>query len=92
MQYADDFTQIIVTKCNKINNHARTIHRENVKQEILKQNSYERKWKLKTNINKFKMIMIANIPKENIHVDNITLENSNKATLLGLHFKSRNFF
>ena len=92
MQYADDFTQIIVTKCNKINNHARTIHRENVKQEILKQNSYERKRKLKTNINKFKMIMIANIPKENIHVDNITLENSNKATLLGLHFKSRNFF
>ena len=31
MQYADDFTQIIVTKCNRINNKARDEHRENVK-------------------------------------------------------------
>ena len=51
MIYADDFTQIIITKCNKINDHARNIHRENVKNEILKQNMYERQWKIKTNIN-----------------------------------------
>ena len=53
---------------------------------------YERQWKIKTNINKFKIIMIANIPKENIQVDNITLEYSKKVNLLGLHFKSNNFF
>ena len=92
MQYADDFTQIIVTKCNKINDFARTMHRENVKCEIIKQNAYECNWKIKTNINKFNMIMIANTPKQNIHIDNVTLEYSNKAKVVGLHFKSRNFF
>ena len=44
-----------------------------------------KKWKIQTNTNKFKMIMIANIPKQNIFVDNITLEYSNKAKILGLH-------
>ena len=91
-QYADDLTQIIVTKCNKINDYARNMHRENVKREIIKQNAYECKWKIKTNINKFNMIMIANIPKQNIHIDNNTLKYSNKAKVVGLHFKSRNFF
>ena len=92
MQYADDFTQVIITKCNKVNDHSRTLHRENVKHEILKQNIFERKWKIKTNVDKFQMIMIANVPKQNINVDNITIEYTNKANLLGLHFKSNNFF
>ena len=33
-QYADDFTQVIVTKCVKINDYARSLHRESVKQEM----------------------------------------------------------
>ena len=92
VQYADDFTQIIVTKCNKINDNTRAIHRENVLSEILKQNNYEKKWKVKSNIGKFKMIMIGNIPKQNIKVENVNVEYSNKAKILGLNFKSRNFF
>ena len=48
---------------------------------------YERQWKIKTNINKFKIIMIANIPKQNIHVDNITIEYSKKVNLLVLHLR-----
>ena len=91
-QYADDMTQIIVTKCNKINDNARHEHRKNVKAEITKQNIYEQKWKIKSNLNKFKMIMIGNMPKQNIVVDNCILEYSNKAKILGLNFKSRNFF
>ena len=92
VQYADDFTQIIVTKCNKINDNTRAIHRENVLSEILKQNNYEKKWKVKSNIGKFKMIMIGNIPKQNIKIENVNVEYSNKAKILGLNFKSRNFF
>ena len=92
MQYADDFTQIIITKCNKINDYARTIHKENVEHEILKQNKYEREWKIKTNMNKFKIIMIGNNPKQNIHIDNTIIQYSTKINLLGLNFKSRNFF
>ena len=93
-QYADDFTQVIVTKCAKINDHARSMHRESVKKEISKQNEYEHQWKIKTNTNKFKMIMLANIPKQNISIDNdnVIIEYSKKAKILGLHFKSRNFF
>ena len=70
MQYADDFTQIIVTKCNRINDKARKEHAENIKNEILRQNSYEYKWKIKTNTSKFQMIMIANKPKQSITIEN----------------------
>ena len=31
MEYADDFTQVIVTKCTRINDRARNEHSENVK-------------------------------------------------------------
>ena len=92
MQYADDFTQIIVTKCNKIDDKARNEHRKNVKDEILKQNKFEHEWKIKTNISKFKMIMIANKPKQNIVIENVTFEYVNKAKILGLNFKTNNFF
>ena len=53
MLYADDFTQIIVTKCNRIDEKARKEHRENVISEILKQNKFEYERKIKTNISKF---------------------------------------
>ena len=92
MQYADDFTQIIITKCNRINDKARNEHIENVKNEILRQNSFEYKWKIKTNTGKFQMIMIANRPKQNIMVENESFEYTKKANILGLHFKSNIFF
>ena len=57
-----------------------------------KKNIYENKWKIKSNLNKFKMIMIGNIPKQHIQVENVNIEYSNKAKILGLNFKSRNFF
>ena len=38
------------------------------------------------------MIMIANIPKQSIVIENVTLDYSNKVKILGLNFKSRNFF
>ena len=92
VQYADDFTQVIVTKFNKINDNSRAIHKEYVQSEILKQNIYEKKWKIKSNVSKFKMIMVGNIPKKNVNIDNVHIEYSRKAKILGLNFKSRNFF
>ena len=92
MQYADDFSQIIVTKCNKIDDKARDEHRKNVMDEILKQNKFENEWKIKTNISKFNIIMIANKPKQNIVIENVTFDYVNKAKILGLNFKSNNFF
>ena len=92
MQYADNFTQIIVTKCNRINDKARDEHRQNVKREILKQNKFEKEWKIKTNISKFKIIMMANKPKQSIQIENANFEHVKKAKILGLNFKSNNFF
>lgn len=92
VQYADDFTQIIVTKCNKINDRARAEHRQNVESEILKQNKFEAEWKIKTNMDKFKIIMIANKPKQSIQIENVNFEHVKKAKILGLNFKSNNFF
>ena len=38
------------------------------------------------------MMMIGNIPKQHIKVENVNIEYANKAKILGLNFKSRNFF
>ena len=92
VQYADDFTQVIVTKCNRVNDNARAMHRENVQSEISKQNIYEKMWKVKSNLSKFKIIMIANKPKQNIQIEDQTIVYSKKAKIVGLNFKSRNFF
>lgn len=92
MQYADDFTQIIVTKCNRIDDRARKEHRDNVENEISWQNEFERKWKIKTNLNKFKVIMIANKSKKGLVIENVTVEYEKKANILGLSFNSNNFF
>ena len=92
MLYADDFTQIIVTKCTRINDRARNEHRENVENEILKQNKFEKEWKIKTNLNKFKIIMLANKPKRGITIENVNYEYDKKIEILGLNFKSNNFF
>ena len=38
------------------------------------------------------MIIVVNIPKHNVNIDNVNIEYSSKAKILGLNFKSRNFF
>ena len=54
-QYADDFTQVIVTKFNvNINNARKEIHKTNVIEEIEKQNAYERLWKISNNAHRGK--------------------------------------
>ncbi|CAL4072100.1 unnamed protein product, partial [Meganyctiphanes norvegica] len=60
MQYADDFTQIIISKFNTtITQACRDQHKNNVEEEIRKQNDFERRWKIKTNVNKFTIINIG---------------------------------
>ncbi|CAL4065077.1 unnamed protein product, partial [Meganyctiphanes norvegica] len=54
MQYADDFTQVIITKFQStITQSQRDQHKINVEEEIIKQNRFENEWKIKTNIVKF---------------------------------------
>ena len=93
LQFADDITQIIITKFNGvINNNKKTIHNENVTEEIIKQNEYERKWKITTNMQKFVVIAIGNRKMPNIVINNTIIEYKLKAKLLGMKISYNNFF
>ena len=78
--YADDITQIIRHK-------ARGKHEALAKKTsraIQKINTFEKKWKIKTNTNKFKIIPISRRKKAPIIVDNRTLPYTNEGKVLGL--------
>ena len=85
LQFADDITQIIITKFNgRINNNKKIIHNQNVAEEIIKQNEYEKKWKITTNMQKFKIMAIGNRKMPNLIINNTTIEYKTKAKLLGM--------
>ena len=75
MQYADDFTQVIISKFNStITEEKKMEHKRHVEEEIEKQNEYERKWKIKTNIQKFVIITIGFYKAPKINIDNEDIE------------------
>ncbi|CAL4091108.1 unnamed protein product, partial [Meganyctiphanes norvegica] len=91
-QYADNFTQVIVNKfTGHINDRRREIHRQNVQDEINRQNNYENKWKLKTNIEKFCIILMGFRKTSPIQIGNQMKEYQNEGKILGLTFTRNNF-
>ncbi len=82
IMYADDVTQIITTQSKQEN-----MMKLKVEREINRINRFERKWKIKTSQEKFKIIPIAQHTK-NI-VANGKVPNTNKeGKLLGLKVQS----
>ena len=79
LQYADDITQIITYPGT-----SRELMSRRVVNEIMKINEYERKWKIKTNKNKFKIIPIAVKKKNDIYIDGEKIEYSQSGKVLGL--------
>ena len=79
IQYADDITQIITYQ-----GKSRQFMATRTTQEIEKINNYERKWKIKTNKSKFKIIPIAVQKKNNIIIDGEVIEFSGNGKILGL--------
>ena len=75
-----------------INDPKRELHRQNVQEEINRQNDYEKKWKLKTNINKFQIIPIGLKKTLPININGEIIQYNNSGKLLGLNFTSNNFF
>ena len=55
-----------------------------VEREIERINKFERKWKIQTNQDKFKLIPIAQYKTKTIKVNNREIENSKKGKVLGL--------
>ena len=92
-QYADDFTQVVITKFNsKITALHKELHKTNIMTEINRQNDYERLWKLSTNLNKFQIIHLSCQWFPQITIDNNILSHSRVATLLGMKFSYNNFW
>ncbi|CAL4061101.1 unnamed protein product, partial [Meganyctiphanes norvegica] len=93
MQYADDFTQVIITKFHStITQPQRDQHKINVEEEIIKQNRFENEWKIKTNIAKFAIINIGFYKAPTIVINNTPIPYTNDTKLLGLHITRHNFY
>ncbi len=76
--YADDVTQIITTQSKSKN-----MMKLKVEREINRINRFEKKWKIKTSKEKFKIIPIAHHTK-NIVVSGKELDTSKEGKLLWL--------
>ncbi|KAF2345389.1 Reverse transcriptase domain [Trinorchestia longiramus] len=83
--FADDITQITFG-CNSHNMPACLTTRA-----IAQINAYERKWKIQTNANKFKLIAISRRKKQEVHVDGTLLPYDKSGKVLGLHFSSQGY-
>ena len=93
LQYADDTTQIIITRFNaQIRQRHKVIHNENVKNEIIKQNQYERKWKISTNMKKFEIMALGNRVMPSININGETTHYKETVKILGMWIKYNNFF
>ena len=68
------------------------IHNQNVIEEITKQNEYERKWKISTNMQKFEVIAIGNRKMPSLNINNEIIHYKLEVTLLGMKISYNNFF
>ena len=92
-QYADDLTQVVITRFNsKIDHQKREIHKNNIIAEINKQNEYEKLWKITTNMNKFQIIHVGSKTVPTITIEGRVIPHTIVAKLLGMQFTIYNFY
>ena len=68
------------------------IHNQNVKDEIRKQNEYERRWKISTNMEKFEVIAIGNKIMPVLNIENKIIRYKTEVTLLGMKISYNNLY
>ncbi|KAF2345423.1 Reverse transcriptase domain [Trinorchestia longiramus] len=83
--FADGITQITFSR-NSHNMATRLTTKA-----IAQINDYERKWKIQTNVNKFKLIAISRRKKQEVHVDGIPFPYDKSGKVLGLHLGSQGY-
>ena len=79
IQYADDITQVI-----SYAGKSRAMMANRTRREIEKINTYERKWKIKTNSTKFKIIPTALTKKHDIIINGTKIDYSENGNILVL--------
>jgi hypothetical protein len=82
--YADDVSQIIITKAQNADQHAQKVKRD---MDVI--SSFERRWKIQTCKNKFKIIPIRN--RSHYAFKRIGLKTSKSGTMLGLTIGNRGY-
>jgi hypothetical protein len=75
--FADDVTQIVTAM------HKEQLKR-NLDKEIKNINSYEKKWKIRTNLKKFKIIHIGDQKPEELEIDGNTHKTVHQGIFLGI--------
>lgn len=81
--YADDVTQVITSPSK-----SKLMMKAKVEREIERISKFERKWKIKTSEEKFKIIPIAQLKTKKIKVNGKDIETSTSGKLLGLNITS----
>ena len=84
--YADDVSQVVGFQGKSKEMMARRI-----KREIESVNAYERRWKIKTNKEKFKILYVSKQRPPEIIIDNQRINYSNEIKILGLKLGSHGF-
>jgi len=84
--YADDVTQVITSPSK-----SKLMMKVKVEREIERISKFERKWKIKTSEEKFKIIPIAQLKTKKINVNGKEIETSKAGKLLGLNITSHGF-
>ena len=80
--FADDITQII----ENFNNDKAKLAEDTVK-EVERTNKYENKWKIKTNITKFKLMSVSKLKPAQVEIENRQINFANECSILGLKLK-----
>ena len=76
--FADDIMQII-----EYTHRSKKMLARRTEREIKRINEYERKWKIRTNKNKFNILSISKTKPETVKIDNRELQFTNKVNILG---------
>ena len=84
--YADDITQVITSPSK-----SKLTMKLKVEREIERINKFERKWKIKTSEEKFKIIPIAQLKSKKITVNGKKIETCKNGRLLGFNISSTGF-
>ena len=93
MQYADDFTQVIISKFHTtINHRTKEIHKGNIEEEIQKLNAYDKLWKIQTNMEKFQLLHLTVKDPLPIEIEGEIIPYKKTAKLLGLNFNYTIFY
>ena len=81
--FADDVTQVI-----EYPHRSKRFLARKTEREVERINKYERKWKIKTNKDKFQLLSVSKLKPAEVRIDNRIVNFSDHITMLGFKLKN----